>query len=554
MTRTSAEGAAPTPDTARRAGISPLGVGVLVVMLLAFFWQALLLGRSFYVYDLSMAYLPVQLENARLRAQGQFPLWNRYLFCGYPINAESESGGLYPPALVFNLPLSPERAYTVYIAFHYVLAFGSMLLLGKYMGLGAVARAAAAMVLTFGGTFVAQTVNLPLVTTFAWVPLILALQLRALQRGTYGPAVLAGVCLGVQLLGAHPQMVFYGGLLMVLLALMRPGADGGQAGFWFSVRVLAVMMVVGVGLGAPQLFYNLELLKHSDRSGGVSYEFLTMLSFPPHYLAQLIVPDLLGRESHYIGTEVFEEQRFYLGLVTLGVVVAGWRMAGRMGRFWRLVLVGSLVLCFGHFVGLYRVLQYVPGFDMFRAPCRWLFVVTLAAACLAGAGVERLLSGEETIRRTARLGAVLYGGLAVVLLVIGTVAVRVHSPSAADAPQPWLLRAYATLADWGIQDRPNHVGTYDPDKFAGLLAGAWRDLGGGALRAGLLAGLTAAWWWATRRKQSVMLVSLTLLVLLGVDLWRGQGHLHRFAGGDYYRRDNQRIEMFKDPAAAGPGS
>ena len=355
-------------------------------MLLAFFWQPLLLGRAFYVYDLSMAYLPVQLENARLRAQGQFPLWNRYLFCGYPINAESESGGLYPPALVFNLPLSPERAYTGYIVFHYALAFGSVLLLAKYAGLGAVGGTVAATILTFSGTFVAQTVNLPLVTTFAWVPLILALQLRALQRGRYGPAVLAGVCLGVQLLGAHPQMVFYGGLMMVLLAWVRPGAEGGRARFWFSARVLAVIMIVGLGLGAPQLLYNLELLRHSDRAGGVSYEFLTMLSFPPHYLAQLLVPDLLGRESHYIGTEVFEEQRFYAGLVTLGAVVLGWRTAGRVGRFWRILLVASLVLACGHFVGLYHLLQYVPGFDLFRAPCRWLFPATLAGAFLGGGG------------------------------------------------------------------------------------------------------------------------------------------------------------------------
>ncbi|UCG31611.1 MAG: hypothetical protein JSU68_08075, partial [Phycisphaerales bacterium] len=137
----------PSCAAAWRRGLrgSILGIVVLAAILLAFFWQPLLLGRAFYVYDLSMAYLPVQVENARLRAEGEFPLWNRYLFCGYPINAESESGGLYPPALIFNLPLSPERAYALYITFHYVLAFAAVMYLGSVMGLGPVGRTVAAM-------------------------------------------------------------------------------------------------------------------------------------------------------------------------------------------------------------------------------------------------------------------------------------------------------------------------------------------------------------------------------------------------------------------------
>ena len=87
-----------------------------------FFSEPILDNRSFYVWDLSEAYLPVQVDNARLRAAGEIPLWNRHVTLGYPINAETECSGIYPPALLFNVFDSPGRAFTAFILFHYLLA------------------------------------------------------------------------------------------------------------------------------------------------------------------------------------------------------------------------------------------------------------------------------------------------------------------------------------------------------------------------------------------------------------------------------------------------
>ena len=283
-----------TGESRHSAGVRWLGPIVFVALILGFFYQPLIRGRAFYVYDLSMAYLPVQVENARLRAAGEFPLWNQYLFMGYPINAEAESGGLYPPALVFNLPISAERAYALYIAFHYGLAFVAVSMLGRRMGLSAAARTLAGIVFAFGGTFVSQTVNLPLVTTIAWTPLILALQIRALQNRTIGPALWAGVFLGVQILGMHPQMTFVTGLLMVLAALVRPGTDRKGGGAGFAIGTAGLIFLVGIGLGAPQFLYNWGMMDRLDELPRDPYAYITSLSFPPSYLLELLIPDLLG--------------------------------------------------------------------------------------------------------------------------------------------------------------------------------------------------------------------------------------------------------------------
>lgn len=517
---------------------------VLTLMLLAFFWQPLLLGRAFYVFDLSMAYLPVQLENARLRAQGEFPLWNRHMYCGYPINAESEAGGLYPPALFFNLPVSPERAYAFYVAFHYALIFASTAFLARLIGLGMIGGCAAAMIMAFGGTYVAQTVNLPLATTFAWTPLILALQLRALQQRSYGNAVLAGICFGAQTLGAHPQMSFYTGLMILLLAALRPGTESRATGRWFSFRAGLLVLAIGLGLGAPQLLYNLELMSHSDRSQGVTYDFLTSYSLPPHYLGQLLIPHLFGAERNYVGTENFEELHPYWGLVTLGALAVGWSRTGRTGRFFRLVLIIAIILALGRFALTPILLQFVPGFNLFRAPVRWLFPATLAAALLAGGGFDLTLARSPNAARRALRGFRFYAALAVLLAVVGLAARSPGTRESADA-EHLIFRAYSALTDWGLDHRADHIRTYEPPAFHNMLVAALHDLSNSALVAALLAAITAA-WWRLARSPTHKLAAPALLLILGADLYLAGHNIHRFADADFYTRTNRPTRFFQD--------
>jgi hypothetical protein len=60
------------------------------------------------------------------------------------------------------------------------------------------------------------------------------------------------------------------------------------------------------------------------------------------------------------------------------------------------VLVGvALLLALGHHTPLYDFLVYVPGFNFFRVPARWLFVVSFSISILAGYGFDALLTGRD---------------------------------------------------------------------------------------------------------------------------------------------------------------
>jgi len=499
-----------SPMHTRKSG-TILAVVFVAAYTLLFFREPIFYRRVFHVWDLSKAYYPIRVHNAALRSKGVIPLWNRYIWCGYPVNAESEKGPLYLPSLVFNLPIRGGEAYTLYIVLHYVLAAAGVMLLAKRSGISETGQTAAALVFVFGGSFVAQTVNLTLVTTFAWTPLILALQMCALQRESYRAAAVAGLALGISLLGAHPQMSFYTALLILLFSLSFRSRARRRA----RIAVPCLMLAIGLGLAAPQFLYNLDLNRFTVRRERTPYEFVTSYSLPPHYLAQLLVPDLFGDEECYVGQNNIYEMRVYLGILALGGIVLGWRWRGAAALFFKITLMGAVFLALGRYVWVYHLLRYLPGFGVIRCPARLLLPASLAAGMLAGAGIDGAIRCRPLTRRASWIGSAIYMGVGCLLLALGGVVLLGYAPETCS---------------------PHHgsglLGCPHPADMR--LAYAIRSMGWSALLSSGFAFASALWFYAARWPSAAVFLSVSAPLLLAFDLWCANGTFHRFGPPSLY--------------------
>ena len=157
----------------------------LVCLTLVFFHEATFSGKSINNFDSAAIYVPLHVENARLRAGGEIPLWNSHALLGLPTHAENELSGVYPPSLVFNLIGDTSAAYTSYLLIHYLLALAGMMYLASVVGARLFGQVVAAITFAFGGTLVGVIYIAALMTTVAWLPWILGLQLRALETRRY---------------------------------------------------------------------------------------------------------------------------------------------------------------------------------------------------------------------------------------------------------------------------------------------------------------------------------------------------------------------------------
>jgi hypothetical protein len=93
-----------------------------------------------------------------------------------------------------------------------------------------------------------------------------------------------------------------------------------------------------------------------------------------------------------------------------------------MARFWAVCVIVALVLALGQNTPVFPFLfEYVPTFDLFQAPSRWLAVTTVALAALASLATQPWPAGRFRQRRGALGivfgGAFLIAGVAAPLLI-----------------------------------------------------------------------------------------------------------------------------------------
>jgi hypothetical protein len=380
-------------------------------------------GQTLYRDDISGIHYPYHIFAAGEWLAGRVPLWNPYNHLGMPLLAECQVGALYPVGLLFLSPLPPFLNLSVFVVIHFTLAAVFTCALARSLGMRWAAATVAGLSFGMGGFLMAQVTNLDIVLPATWFPLILCIAILVTQQRSWLLAMLAGIPLALQILSGHPQIVFYTVITVVGYGLYRMASDlwsERHAHRWNGRRaahtglLVGVMVISGVTLAAPQLLPTYEMQLYSVRSQEQGAELLVKDSLPPAMGLNLVLPGAFGNNVvGFHGGNPFEEEFVYAGFIPLVLSFFCWGQWRKKNMlFFPLLLIAATLMALGSFTPLYQyVIQYLPGFSLFRIPARWLMVVNLALAVLAAYGLETVL--EKGLSRV-KLGAVLLAGLLLV--------------------------------------------------------------------------------------------------------------------------------------------
>ena len=413
----------------------------LLAVCLVFFWKLaftnLILARG----DMFLYFYPNWDYAADAVRHGHLPLWNPYLFMGVPFFANSQTGVLYP----FNLALAwlpTTRAINATIVLHVWLAgVGAHIFARRSLGLSRLAAWLGAVTFALGGYLTAQVEHVNQLQALAWLPFLFAFFDLALERWRWTFAL--AVVVAIQLLAGHSQSVFIS-LVGLGVYASWPVLEAAAARRWNAhdlVRRLGAWLgaaMMGALLAAAQLAPTLELARQSMRAGGLAWREAVSFSLNPTRLLQALLPNY--RQT------IFSEYVAYVGVIGLALMAVGIKAqissfksqtlapALRSGPFGSesvsnphisrramsaLVLLG-LLLALGGYNPLYSLLlKFVPGFNLFRVPARWLVLYAFGAAMLVGIGLDRLSNSQYPIlswlRSRLKLG-IGYWGLALLAI------------------------------------------------------------------------------------------------------------------------------------------
>jgi hypothetical protein len=274
---------------------------------------------------------------------------------------------------------------------------------------------------------------------------------------------------------------------------------------------------------------------------------MTFESLPPLQLPALLIPNLFGNPLlTYGGLGGFQELYFYAGLIPLLLCVgAWWRRDDPHVRFFFLVLLLALLLAFGAYTPLYSIFQYLPGSGLFRVPARWVAVVSLALALLAGYGLEELTGRSKETGPTRTL-----------LIVAATLGVLVLGA----ALLVWLWRdeALAWVAGQSFSEDTKHILSTALVRFLQLRTpqernwlmriAPWVTIPGVAffLQMPILLGLL---WAYARDKITAAGVSYALLGLTLLDLLAAGGTtVTPVQDASYWQHDAKIIDLVRELA------
>ena len=421
-------------------------IALIFISLLIFFNEIVFSGKVFVSGDTIAAHSFETLINDA-KAEGVFPLWNPYIFCGMPgfaslsIHGDRDfdittliSGRL---ANIFgHIMMYPDVGYIIY--YYFVFAVG-VYFFAFYKMRNKIAALIVALATVYS-TFVIIWIMVGHVTKIAGIayfPYVFWLVEKLREKFNPLLFLLLIIVLHLMFLPSHMQMIFYTyfalGIYYIMFFIRALVKKENWKGVLRSGTLLFVASALAFGLTADQYLSTLEYAPYSTRGsdpiaqtqahqekqgsetkaaqGGLDYDYATNWSFSPGETFTFLIPSLYGFGNHtyqgvltnnqptklntYFGPLSFTDAPQYMGIVIFVLACIGLvrKRKDPFVQYLAVMIVLALLISFGReFSIVYDLMFYhFPMFNKFRIPSMILIIVQIFTPLLAGYGIVSLL-------------------------------------------------------------------------------------------------------------------------------------------------------------------
>ncbi len=205
----------------------------------------------------------------------------------------------------------------------------------------------------------------------------------------------------MSLLAGHAQLCWYMLLFTAVWTLLLAWQERSKMLAWKYLISFGGSVLAGGIISAVQIIPTAELLFLSQRAQSVSYESGLTYSFWPWRLITFFAPDFFGNPGFgdFSGYGTFWEDAAYIGVIPIFLAIStlGRLIHKKTSKYfsnekkrilvlWVMILVGILFALGKNspiFIFLYK---YIPTFNMFNSPARFLIWVHMSLCILAAIG------------------------------------------------------------------------------------------------------------------------------------------------------------------------
>jgi hypothetical protein len=338
--------------------------------------------------------------------------WNRYSSCGQPFE---DSYFFYPITLILDLIFPLTLAYNLQILLHYSLAGIFMFLFLNEYKLDKLASFAGGMIFMFSGLMISNK-STSMAQTIIWFPLILLFLEKYRKTKRIEFIFIASIFYSLAFFG-HIQIFLYGSIVILLYVLFYTFIYKGGKNYYFlfSLTIFIVAILID-GFALIEISRGIS----SSLRGTVeqAYDFFSIGSLNPKLLPILIFPFIFGCKYpaangipqffRWFGQEDSLAMFIYFGITTIPLLIFGFFIKNKHKYLWIFIMSFSFLLVLGKYTPLYKLMYYVPFFNMGRNPTRNWFEFGLAFSILSAWGFDYFIKlDREKIKRIV-LSAIIF--------------------------------------------------------------------------------------------------------------------------------------------------
>jgi hypothetical protein len=451
-------------------------LGILLIIFLFFvvafaYFPALLEGKEQVAHDVK-TYQGMSKEMADFKKEtGEQTLWTNSMFGGMPtyfIGVRFE-GNLFEKLNMLVCSIPRPASYLI-ISFALFFTLLCLLNVNRWIAFGGA--------LLYGlNTFffvVVQAGHMSKANTLGYLSLVIAGVLLAYNRRQLIGALLAAIGLTLMLAANHPQMTYYGGFMVAIIAItyfIYAIKEKTLAPFFKASALLLLALVLAIGANFGRIYTSMEYSKYSMRgksdltpkddnaTSGLDKDYILTYSYDLGEAMTAFIPrfkgggmsEPLGEKSEvyqlieksqgaaqakkfvqglplYWGSQPIANAPFYFGAVLCFLFVLGIFLVKGKERWWILATVfvafllslGKNIPWLAHFM-----VDYFPGYNKFRDVKNIVVIQNFAMALLGVLALREVYL--KNIDKKKFMAALKYsfaitGGLALLFILIPSLA------------------------------------------------------------------------------------------------------------------------------------
>lgn len=368
-------------------------------------------------------FLPFRFQIGEAIRNGQWPLWSPYIYNGYPISGDMQSGAWNPIVWIisffsrYNL-----RAFQFECLLYIFIAGAGMYRLAFRLSNNSKASLTTAIAWMLSGFLLSgQLINW--LAAAAFIPFVLHYYTRFLKTAETRDAVKTALVLYLLLVSGYPSFFVVTGYTLAVLFLLK------LTGFLYKEVITKhaqlltghlLLIIIFTGLSLPALTAYVDLLPYYQRGGGVSVKDAAVNAYNWRYLSTMLFPSVAGHQfEHGVLTDL-NFRNTYIGLIPLLALLSFRPVMNRVN----LLLITGAILSFlfslGNLIPVHQLFyRFVPLFDSFRHPAQMRLYFMLALLLLAVPGICKWLSGEAAyLKKITRTLYITAGVLSILLLFL----------------------------------------------------------------------------------------------------------------------------------------